>query len=160
DAMNGGDLTVRVDPRTTPIVTRAQDVETQELVDLFNSMLHKAQAALEGYNALRETLRAALGDESCLEALQERLRGMSNHCLTGLGDGLTAMAAGDLTIVVQPATTPLPRGSGDLGETFNEMLAKAQGGLEAYNATRTSVAGMIVQISETAARVAGASQQM
>jgi methyl-accepting chemotaxis protein len=40
------------------------------------------------------------------------------------------------------------------------MLGKAQGGLEAYNATRTSVATMIERISETAGQVAGASQEM
>ena len=54
------------------------------------------------------------------------------------------MADGDLTVAVHPATTPLeaPRGSelGSLGETFNVMLAQAQGGLEAYNATRVGVA--------------------
>ena len=50
------------------------------------------------------------------------------------------MAEGDLTVVVHPATTPLQTGHGKqlgaLGETFNVMLGKAQGGLEAYNATR------------------------
>jgi methyl-accepting chemotaxis protein len=88
---------------------------------------------------------------------------MSDHCLTGLGDGLTAMAQGDLTVVVHPATTPLQTGYGKqlgtLGDTFNVMLGKAQGGLDAYNATRESVAQMIDGISETAGQVAGASQQ-
>ena len=164
DAMNQGDLTVRVDPRTTPIESRAADPETQELVDLFNSMLAKAQTALEGYNGVRETMRAALGDHNCLPALQDRLNSMSDHCLTGLGDGLTAMADGNLTLDVQPATTPLAaipgKQLGELGETFNVMLGKAQSGLEAYNATRTGVADMISSISDTATRVAGASEQM
>jgi methyl-accepting chemotaxis protein len=164
DAMNRGDLTVRVDARTTPIDSRSDDPGTQELIELFNSMLGKAQAALEGYNGVRETLRAALGDQSCLEDLQLRLNSLSDHCLTGLGQGLAAMAEGDLTVDVQPATTPLTaaraKSLGELGETFNAMLGKAQGGLEAYNATRTGVADMITSISDTAGRVAGASQQM
>jgi methyl-accepting chemotaxis protein len=113
---------------------------------------------------VRETLRAALGDQSCLEDLQLRLNSLSDHCLTGLGQGLAAMAEGDLTVDVQPATTPLTaaraKSLGELGETFNAMLGKAQGGLEAYNATRTGVADMITSISDTAGRVAGASQQM
>ena len=163
-AVNQGDLTVRVDPRTTPIELQATDPETQELVDLFNSMLAKAQTALEGYNGVRETLRAALGDDNCLQALQDRLNSMSDHCLTDLGEGLAAMADGNLTLDAQPATTPLTaapgRQLGELGETFNVMLGKAQGGLEAYNATRTGVAEMISSISETATRVAGASEQM
>jgi methyl-accepting chemotaxis protein len=39
DAMNRGDLTVRVDARTTPIESRSDDPGTQELIELFNSML-------------------------------------------------------------------------------------------------------------------------
>jgi methyl-accepting chemotaxis protein len=164
DAMNRGDLTVHVAPATQPITTRSENPETQELVDLFNSMLTKAQTALEGYNGVRETMRSALGDQNCLDDLQDRLNSMSDHCLTGLGEGLVAMADGDLTIVVHPATTPLRtvpgKPLGTLGETFNVMLGKAQGGLEAYNATRESVATMIERISETAGQVAGASEEM
>ena len=164
DAMTRGDLTVHVAPATKPIATRSENAETQELVDLFNSMLAKAQTALEGYNAVREEMRAALGDDNCLEGLQARLNSMSDHCLTGLGEGLAAMADGDLTVDVQPATTPLTtrpgKQLGELGETFNVMLGKAQGGLEAYNATRNGVADIITKISETAGQVAGASQEM
>ncbi|WP_270024724.1 methyl-accepting chemotaxis protein [Solirubrobacter phytolaccae] len=164
DAMNQGDLTVRVDPATKPITTRSDNPETQELVDLFNSMLDKAQAALVGYNSVRETMRSALGDQSCLDGLQDRLNSLSEHCLTGLGDGLGAMAQGDLTVAVYPATTPLEtaRGQnlGSLGETFNVMLGQAQGGLELYNQTREGVAQIICGISETAERVSGASQEM
>jgi methyl-accepting chemotaxis protein len=164
DAMTKGDLTVHVAPATKPITTRSENLEMQELVELFNSMLEKAQTALEGYNGVRETMRSALGDQSCLEDLQIRLNSMSDHCLTGLGEGLTAMAQGDLTVAVHPATTPLQAGRGKqlgtLGDTFNDMLGKAQGGLEAYNATRASVAHMIDGINDTAGQVAGASQQM
>jgi methyl-accepting chemotaxis protein len=153
DAMTRGDLTVHVAPATKPITTRSENAETQELVDLFNSMLAKAQTALEGYNAVREEMRAALGDESCLEGLQARLKSMTDHCLTGLGQGLTAMADGDLTVDVQPATTPLSarpgKQLGDLGETFNVMLGMAQGGLEAYNATRTGVADISCEAPDT-----------
>ena len=164
DAMSRGDLTVRVDPATKPITTRSEDPETQELIELFNSMLTKAQTALEGYNSVRETMRSALGDQSCLDGLSTRLNSMSDHCLTGLGEGLQAMADGDLTVNVYPATTPLvaPSGKqlGELGETFNVMLGKAQGGLEAYNGTRESVARLITEIGDTAVRVSGASQEM
>src|SRR6478736_266189 len=126
DAMSRGDLTVQVDPATTPISARSEDPETQELIELFNSMLAKTQTALAGYNSVRETMRTALGDQSCLDGLSTRLNSMSDHCLTGLGEGLTAMADGDLTLAVQPATTPLVaapgKALGELGETFNVML--------------------------------------
>jgi methyl-accepting chemotaxis protein len=164
DAMTQGDLTVHVTPATMPITARSENTETQELIELFNSMLAKAQTALEGYNSVRETMRSALGDQSCLDDLQARLNRMSDHCLTGLGDGLAAMAQGDLTVAVEPATTPLQAGFGKplgtLGDTFNVMLGKAQGGLEAYNATRESVAAMIDGINDTAGQVAGSAEQM
>src|ERR1700754_3434117 len=72
EAMKEGDLTVQVDPKTTPITSHSENPETQDLVELFNSMLTKAQTALEGYNTVRETLRDALGDQSCLEDLSSR----------------------------------------------------------------------------------------
>ena len=39
-------------------------------------MIESAQASLEGYNAMRETLREKLGDHSSLEALTERLESL------------------------------------------------------------------------------------
>ena len=39
----------------------------QELVELFNGMLAVAQSAIDDYNAMREDLRAALGDRSILQ---------------------------------------------------------------------------------------------
>ena len=55
-AVNGGDLTVEVTPVTSPVTARSDDETVQGLVDLFNSMLDKAQAALTDYNAMREQL--------------------------------------------------------------------------------------------------------
>ena len=101
--------------------------DMQELVDLFNSMLGKAQGALEGYNAVRSEYQQALGDDSCLAELQTRLASLSGHCLTNLGTGLTAMTRGDL-VAVQPVTTPLDARAGRQAGAgiFNEMLAKAR----------------------------------
>jgi methyl-accepting chemotaxis protein len=163
-AMQEGDLTVGVAPATQAVDAVSADPQVNELVALFNSMLDKAQAAIVGYNAVREELRAALGDQSSLADLQERLTSLSDHCLTNLGHGLGAMSRGDLTVDVQPATDFLPVAArkelGALGETFNAMLANAHGGLEAYNATRHGVADMIGEISMAATRIAGSTQQM
>ena len=75
-----GDLTVEATPVTTPIdVALATDPTTRELAELFNAMLAKAQAALQGYNDMREELRRALGDDSCLAPLKanrERWQGV------------------------------------------------------------------------------------
>ncbi len=158
-----GDLTVEVRPVTTPIdADHAGDLTA--IIELFNSMLGKAQAAIEGYETLRAQLRSALGDHSCLDDLQDRLTSLSDHCLTGLGAGLDAMTQGDLTVAADPVTEPLLAAPGEelgqLGEVFNVMLGRAQGGLRAYNTTRAQLADMIGQIGRTAGDVASASEQM
>jgi methyl-accepting chemotaxis protein len=164
DAMASGDLTVAVTPVTAPIARRPGDPEVAELVDLFNTMLGTAQAALTSYEALRADLRAALGDRSALGALQAGLRSLSDNCLVALGEGLDALGAGDLTREARPVTTPLAAGGGralgTLGETFNTMLGRAQGGLGSYNAMRVGLAAMIDEIGTTAATVSGHSQEM
>jgi methyl-accepting chemotaxis protein len=168
DAMRNGDLTVAVAPKTTPIDATSDDPAVQGLVDLFNSMLAKAQTALEGYNDVRETQRTALGDQSVLHDLQARLTSMSDNCLTGLGAGLSAAAQGDLTVDAQPVTTPLVaapgQSIGELGELFNEMLGKAQAGLAGYNAMRERlqdrVGGMVEEIGALATKVASSSQEL
>ena len=131
-AINHADLTVAVTPVTTPIDAVSDDATVQELVELFNGMLDKAQAAIEDYNTMREDLRRALGDRSILDELEPRLISLTDNCLTGLGTGLAAVAEGDLTVDAHPVTTPISRPSnvGELGEVFNRMLAMAQGGLE------------------------------
>ncbi len=139
DAMTRGDLTVDVQPATKPLEPFG-DPAVDALVEVFNRMLAKAQAGLEGYNTVREDLRAKLGDHSVLADLDVRMASLDSVCLTNLGTGLTAMQSGDLTVDVQPATTPIQSSAGtpigSLGETFNSMLAKAQGGLVLYNSVR------------------------
>jgi methyl-accepting chemotaxis protein len=168
DAMRSGDLTVTVTPATTPITAHSDEPAVQALVELFNSMLAKAQTALEGYNDVRETQRRALGDHSILDGLEARLTSLSDNCLTGLGAGLTAAAEGDLTVDANPVTTPLQARAGEsvgeLGEIFNTMLGRAQGGIAAYNAMRVRlndrVGGMVGEIGSLASKVASGSQQL
>jgi methyl-accepting chemotaxis protein len=138
--MTAGDLTLAAEPTTTPITASSTDPQVQTLVNQFNSMLGRAQTALTAYNTMREDLRSALGDASCLHELRGRLTSLNDNCLTSLQGGLSAMAEGDLTVQVTPVTTPITAGDGEhvgeLAEIFNGMLGRAQTSLEAYNATR------------------------
>jgi methyl-accepting chemotaxis protein len=162
-AMVQGDLTVEVQPVTSPIESRPGE-QIGSLGETFNSMLAKAQGGLALYNEVREDLRAKLGDHSSLSALDARMASLDGHCLTNLGTGLAAMVEGDLTIDVQPVTTPINCEPGEhigsLGETFNSMLTKAQGGLSYYNEARTGLATMVGQVQDTSTTVSAASQQM
>jgi methyl-accepting chemotaxis protein len=123
-----------------------------------------AGAAAEAYNLMREQLRAALGDRSCLHELDGRLASLSANCLTGLGDGLAAMSRGDLTVTADPVTRPLEAAPGQqvgaLGERFNIMLAQAQAGLASYNATRAVLGETVGAIAATSAAVAAAATEM
>ena len=97
-------------------------------------------------------------------ALVSRLRSLNDHCLEALNGGLLAVANGDLTKGAEPMTTPVDAVGKDevaeLGRTFNEMLGKAQGGLESYNAMRAQLATMVGELSGSAGTVSSASQQL
>jgi methyl-accepting chemotaxis protein len=87
-----------------------------------------------------------------LAPIRARLTSLRDNCLTGIEKGLGAMASeGDLAVEVVPVTTPVSVDGTDeiaeLGRTFNDMLAKAQSSIEAYNAMRARTSEM--------ARVAG-----
>jgi methyl-accepting chemotaxis protein len=167
-SLSAGDLTVELRPATPPIEVGSADPRTQELITLFNAMLVKTEAALTGYNQVRETLRRLLGDRSCLEDLQRRMSSLNENCLTSLSVGLTAVAAGDLTVDAGPVTTPLEarpgQSLGELGVLFNTMLEQAQRGVEGYDAMRERlgerVGGMVGEIGSLASRVAASSEQV
>jgi methyl-accepting chemotaxis protein len=163
-AMLDRDLTVRVVPQTAPIEHSSSDPQIRELIEIFNSMLSRAQDSLQAYEDLRERLRTSLGDQSCLFDLHDKLTSLRDVCLTGLGNGLDAASKGDLTVDVRPATTELTTAPGkelgSLAEVFNGMLANAQGGIASYNAMRHGIADLVGQISQHSTSVAGASEQM
>jgi methyl-accepting chemotaxis protein len=162
-AMEIGDLTVEVQPATTPVQSRSGG-GIGSLGETFNSMLGKAQGGLGLYNSVREDLRAKLGDHSILTDLDKKMESIDKNCLVALAAGLTALRNGDLTVDAQPVTTFIEARNGEaigtLGETFNSMLGKAQGGLGLYNETRAELATMIQQISTTSSSVSDASQRV
>jgi methyl-accepting chemotaxis protein len=164
-AINEKDHTVEVVPVTSPIDATSEDPTIQELVQLFNSMLDKAQSAVNDYNLMREELRRALGDRSVLGELEPRLASLTDNCLTGLGQGLAAIAEGDLTVDAQPVTTFIEgEHLGELADHFNRMLAMAQGGVHSYNAMRgrlhDRVGGMVEEIGVLAGQVESSSQEL
>jgi methyl-accepting chemotaxis protein len=163
EAIAGGDLTKGVTPVTTPLENVRAD-EIGVLSSTFNAMLDKTQASISSYEEMREQLRGALGDASCLDDLVGRMKSLQQHCLSDLQGGLEAMADGDLTRVVTPQTTPLEvkdgRSPGRLAEIFNMMLASTQAALESYGDMRGRLMGMIGEITATSTTVSAASQQM
>ncbi len=116
------------------------------------------------FAAMRDDLRGALGDRSCLDALVQRMDSMSSHCMIDLEAALTAARDGDLTHEVTPVTSPISAADGAepgrLAEIFNQMLGRAKGSIDAYNAMRGRVTELLRDISRETQAVAAASQQM
>lgn len=139
-ALADGDFTEQLDRDVEPFVVDAADARMRALVDLFNGMQTRLQASLDAYEQLRRELSRALGDQSCLPELLLALQSLNDHCLTDLDAGLQAMADGDLTYTARPATHPLRAAPGDalgeVGEVFNDMLARSRTALRSYEAVR------------------------
>jgi methyl-accepting chemotaxis protein len=118
----------------------------------------------QAFDAMSSTLRAELGEDSCLQALVERMESLQSHCLSDLQTGLQSMAGGDLTVKVLPSTTAVPvaegRSAGRLAEIFNAMLLTTESALAGYEEMRHRLTGMLGQISESSQSVSAASEQM
>jgi methyl-accepting chemotaxis protein len=99
-----------------------------------------------------------------IKQLLDGISSLESNCVTDLGVGLEAIAAGDLTHSIAPVTTTIPTSRedeiGELTRTFNTMVEKTQGSVESYNNTRDKVAGMLREIGNTSEQLAAASQQM
>jgi methyl-accepting chemotaxis protein len=99
-----------------------------------------------------------------VKQLNDRMTKLDEQCLTGLATGLNAVASGDLTHAIVPATTPIEVSSTDelgrLSSTFNRMLGKAKSSIESYNEMRVQLSSAMSEVAEGAGTVASASQQM
>lgn len=135
-----GDNTFSAQPGTEPIYADSADPHVRALVDIFNSMLQRSQEALAAYETLRVRLADALGDVSCLPELTDRLHSLEENCLADLDEGLQAVVEGDLTRAAQPITKPLRAQPdtrlGELGTSFNRMLARSRTALHSYDTMR------------------------
>ncbi len=118
----------------------------------------------QAFSTMGSTLRAELGDRSCLDTLVARMQSLQGNCLNDLRGGLEAMAGGDLTVAVTPVTQEISaedgRSAGRLAEIFNAMLATTKSALVGYGDMRVKLTGMLGEITETSTTVSAASQQM
>ena len=93
-----------------------------------------------------------------------RLKSLNERCLAGLSRVLEAIAGGDLTQTTVSHTEPIDVKTrdelGQLSQTFNEMLDKAKGSIDSYNAMRAQLADVIGDVSSGAGTISAASQEM
>ena len=78
-----------------------------------------------------------------IAAVADRVNQLQSVCLTNLGNGLSAMAEGDLSAEVLKATKHLEftqkDETGDMARTVDKMITLAQGGIDAYELVRDKI---------------------
>jgi methyl-accepting chemotaxis protein len=123
-------------------------------------------AFLAGLVALSVLLGAVVTRSIAMpvSAVAERMGFLSSNCLADLTDAVVALADGDLTVRCVPKTKKLDIETKDelgmMAGTFNDMLAKTQSMVEAYNRAADSLLGVVDQLQSSALSVSSTSQQM
>nr|MCU0619686.1 hypothetical protein [Gemmatimonadaceae bacterium] len=83
--------------------------------------------------------------------IADRARSLQTHCISGLRDGMTALARGDLRVEVTARTAPIAITGNDelsaLARDVSTMIADVQSTLEAYDSARTTLDGAIAENS-------------
>jgi methyl-accepting chemotaxis protein len=97
-------------------------------------------------------------------AIVARLASLRSNDVAGLRSGLHHLAEGDLSFELTPVTPPIARRTrdeiGDIAEAVGEIRDHTVASVEAYNASRTALAEMIGQVSQTASTLTTASRQL
>jgi methyl-accepting chemotaxis protein len=119
-------------------------------------------ALVLGAGAAFRSSRSLVG---AVREIVDGIRALRDRCVAGLNDGLRAMAHGDLTTAVEgdaPVVAAAARRDelGEIAAAVNEIRERTLASLEAYDASRTALSGMIGQVSVTAEQVGAASQQL
>jgi methyl-accepting chemotaxis protein len=105
-----------------------------------------------------------LAVKRAVAAVLDRLTSLRERDTTDLRAAMDRMAQGDLTATVTPVTEPIASWSndelGDVAQAVNAVRDNTIASVEAYNASRESLAAMIGQVAGTASSVSSASSQM
>ena len=94
----------------------------------------------------------------------DRLGLLRDNDTKDLREALEALGRGDLTVSVSPVTPPIDEpGRDELGQVaaaVNVIRESTVASVQAYNATRAELAGIVGELSDSAGTVSSASQQM
>jgi methyl-accepting chemotaxis protein len=97
-------------------------------------------------------------------AVVARLRSLRERDTAALRDGLQHMADGDLTVTAAVVTEPIERlpadELGDIAREVNAVREDTAASVEAYNASRAALGGLVSDVADATRSVSLASQQM
>jgi methyl-accepting chemotaxis protein len=125
------------------------------------TILLVAAAALVGFLIAfllaRRVVRGVTDVQTALTSLAER-------CATWLADGMTKLAANDLTYEIAPVTPLIDHyGSDEIGQTAvrtNQLRNQVVAAIEAYNTARRNLADTITEVKSASEAVARTSGQL
>ncbi|MCU0626875.1 MAG: methyl-accepting chemotaxis protein, partial [Gemmatimonadaceae bacterium] len=90
-----------------------------------------------------------------VQAMGAQVHSLRTICVRGLRGGMTALAAGDTSVAVTPATKPTNRVGDDelsvLAQSLDEILGDLQASVGAYNEARTAVQRVVADAQRLAA---------
>ena len=94
----------------------------------------------------------------------DRLESLESNCVTDLEAGMTAMAAGDLTVDVQPVTPKIPKTANDevgrAASAVNAILDKMVATIGQYNEARMGLQQIVGGVRENAESLDTAAKQL
>jgi methyl-accepting chemotaxis protein len=110
---------------------------------------------------------AVLLSRSIIRAVRtarDRLGQLRREDIAALRGAMTALADGDLTVRVEPLTPAIDRWPndelGDVAQAVNGVREDTAASMEAYNASRDALAGLIGQVTTTSSSLSAASEEM
>jgi methyl-accepting chemotaxis protein len=156
DAVNSlQDIQVKTAQDANVSVTGTADMSTKTLIGAI------LLALLLGFGL---ALWIANGITRGVKQVQATLTSISDNCASSLDKALAAFSRNDLTIDVQPKTTPIAHyGSDEVGQTAevtNSLLSKVQSMVASYQRARASLQETVGEIRRSADTVADNSQQL
>ena len=142
------------DQQYASAVSAYHSARTIAIVALILTVLAAGILAFVISGAIQRSVRAVL----------DRLSRVRDESVGGLRTGIAALAEGDLTVVVRADVEPIEKISrdevGEIAVAVNDITAASAAMIDAYNATRASLAELIGDVAAGAGDVSRASQQM
>ncbi len=84
-----------------------------------------------------------------MKKVKDRIQQLQSACITNLGNGLLAIAAGDLDRKVEKVTQPLNMEQhdeiGDIAKTVDQIIFRTQSSVDAYEKMRGTLAELVVE---------------
>lgn len=162
NALANGDLTVELAPKT-PLLEVPKHPDLAIIAEVFNGLRNQTVAGVEAYNKAKDALsrtaaekvQADLDFRAEVKVIADRMEMLRGLCITGLMDGIAALAKGDLTVEVVAKTPKLDIPEqpelATVAKIFNQVHSQVVQTIEGYNQARGAQATAAAEKATTEA---------